>query len=77
MEDTLSILTVAAVVMAIILIVWKIGSWAISDAQQRGKSPLLVFVAVVFFFPWGLIAWLIFRPDPPSPPFDLNRFRQQ
>jgi hypothetical protein len=77
MEDILSYLIPAAIVALLILIVWKVGSWAISDAQLRGKSPFLVFLAVIFFFPWGLIAWLIFRPEPPQPPFDLRRFRQQ
>ncbi len=37
-------------------------SWAASDARQRGKSALLVCLAVVFFFPMGLLAWLLFRP---------------
>lgn len=36
----------------------------INDARRRGKSPLLVIMAVIFFFPWGLIAWLLFRPEP-------------
>ena len=36
--------------------------WAINDAMNRRKSPLLVVIAVVFFFPFGLIAWLLFRP---------------
>jgi hypothetical protein len=36
--------------------------WAIKDAMSRRKSPLLVVIAVVFFFPFGLIAWLLFRP---------------
>ena len=34
------------------------------DAVRRGKSPLWVVLAVVLFFPWGLIAWLLFRPEP-------------
>jgi hypothetical protein len=34
------------------------------DARRRGKSPLLVALAVLFFFPLGLIAWLLFRPEP-------------
>jgi hypothetical protein len=37
--------------------------WAVNDAISRRKSPLLVVIAVVFFFPFGLIAWLLFRPD--------------
>jgi len=35
-----------------------------NDARRRGKSPLLVTLAVLLFFPLGLIAWLLFRPDP-------------
>jgi hypothetical protein len=36
----------------------------VADARRRGKSPLLVTIAVIFFFPWGPIAWLLFRPEP-------------
>lgn len=36
----------------------------VADAQRRGKSPLIVTVAVFFFFPLGLILWLLFRPEP-------------
>jgi hypothetical protein len=36
----------------------------VRDARRRGKSPLTVTLAVIFFFPWGPIAWLLFRPDP-------------
>jgi len=36
----------------------------VADARRRGKSPLLVTLAVFFFFPLGLILWLLFRPDP-------------
>ena len=36
--------------------------WAINDAMSRRKSPLLVVIAVVFLFPFGLIAWLLLRP---------------
>jgi hypothetical protein len=38
-------------------------NWAIQDAWRRGKSSIPVLVAVVLFFPFGLIAWLIFRPQ--------------
>jgi len=37
--------------------------WSIEDAKLRGKSPLVVSLAVVLFFPWGLFAWLVFRPN--------------
>ena len=56
--------------------------WSIHDARLRGKSPLLLSLAVVFFFPWGLLAWLLFRPeliDPPNRnrPFRLEDYRVQ
>ena len=57
--------------------------WAERDALLRGKSPLFVKCAVILFFPWGLIAWLLFRPDPVdganprAGEFNLNDFRQQ
>jgi len=61
-------------------VLFLVSNWCIKDAIRRGKSPLLVFIAVIFFFPWGWIAWLIFRPDPIEPqkrPFDLQEYRQQ
>jgi hypothetical protein len=36
----------------------------IDDANRRGKSPILVCVAVILFFAWGMVAWLVFRPPP-------------
>ena len=48
--------------VAVVLILW-----AIKDAMRRRKSPLLVVIAVVFFFPFGLIAWLLFRPAVTEP----------
>jgi hypothetical protein len=52
---------------------------AMRDARRRGKSPVLVAIACVFFFPWGLVAWLIFRPDPIQTRnrFNLQDFRAQ
>lgn len=54
----------------------------VADARRRGKSPLLVTVAVIVFFPWGLIAWLLFRPRPLDDagarrPFRLDDYREQ
>ena len=56
--------------------------WSVADAKLRGKSPLLVSLVVVLFFPWGLLAWLVFRPDPIDPsnprrPFHLDDYRVQ
>ena len=53
--------------------------FCIHDARRRGKSAILVILAVVFFFPFGLIAWLLFRPEPIdySHRFDLRNHRVQ
>ena len=56
--------------------------WSVADAKLKGKSPLLVSLAVVLFFPWGLLAWLVFRPHPidptnPKRPFRLDDYRVQ
>jgi hypothetical protein len=49
------------------------------DAIRRGKSPWLVTLMVIVFFPVGLLAWLVFRPkivkpDGPQGKFKLNDF---
>jgi len=36
--------------------------WCTLDAQRRGKSGCLVFILVAFFWPIGLIIWLVARP---------------
>ena len=56
--------------------------WSVEDAKLRGKSPLFVSLAVLLFFPWGLFAWLVFRPEPldrtrPKRPFRLEDYRVQ
>ena len=53
-----------AVLLLVLFLISRVISWAIYDAKRRGKSPILVCVAVLLFFPWGLVAWLIFRPEP-------------
>jgi len=50
-----------------LVIFFSIIGWCCNDASLRGKSAFLVCIAVFCFFPWGLIAWLIFRPDPIDP----------
>jgi hypothetical protein len=32
------------------------------DATRRGKSPWLITLLVVAFFPLGFVAWIVFRP---------------
>jgi hypothetical protein len=36
--------------------------WIGNDAYHRGKSPYIVLFVVLFFFPVGLLGWLLFRP---------------
>jgi hypothetical protein len=53
---------------------------AAKDARRRGKSPWLVSIACIFFFPWGLVAWLLFRPGPIRDgrgKFELENYRAQ
>jgi hypothetical protein len=73
MGDLLFLPFLAALV---VYILW-LSAWAIADAKLRGKSSWLVLMAVLLFFPWGLLAWLLFRPEPiepnrPSPLFVLK-----
>jgi len=49
-----------SVLALLTVIVWLCGT----DTIRRGKSPFLVAILVIFFFPAGLIAWLVFRPKP-------------
>jgi hypothetical protein len=43
------------------------------DAIRRGKSPWLVALLVIVFFPVGLLAWLAFRPRIVKP--DQSRWK--
>jgi hypothetical protein len=45
-----------AIFIALVRFCWN-------DAKKRGKSPILVTVLVLCFFPLGLIVWLLFRPE--------------
>jgi hypothetical protein len=64
MGDTISVL--ASVIffaltcaLYVVVIVWAVG-----DAQRRGKSGLLVALLILVMGPIGLVAWLLFRPEP-------------
>jgi hypothetical protein len=63
----LAILALAAVFALLVLAV----RLCAQDAKRRGKSPALVVIACIFFFPLGLFAWLLFRPAP----MDRRRLR--
>jgi len=64
MEDTLITIVEPIVIVALCLItlIYSIRACA-TDARRRGKSPLLVAMLVILFFPLGLIIWLLVRPD--------------
>ncbi len=54
----------------------------VKDAICRGKSPWLVTLMIIVFFPFGLLVWLIFRPKIVKPTgrqgkFKLDDFRAQ
>lgn len=64
MDDALNILLMLAVAALLLVVLGITIRACAADARRRGKSPALVCLAVILFFPWGLIAWLLFRPDP-------------
>ena len=52
--------------MGVVVLVGYVVSivWAFSDAERRGKSGCLVAIMVAMLsWPFGLLAWLIFRPE--------------
>ena len=52
--------------------------WTANDARERGKSPALVCLLVLLSFPFGLVAWLAFRPETMTPGrrrFSLEDYR--
>jgi hypothetical protein len=61
--DNTEIFAMIAGVLIFIALLIGLIRWAVTDAESRGKSPLLVTIAVLFFFPMGLIAWILFRPS--------------
>ena len=58
MREVSVLVTMLLAMCAIVIYI----SWAVHDAKRRRKHPLLVVIAVAFFFPFGLLAWILFRP---------------
>ena len=77
MEDFLQFIGILLVAAFAVTLAVLIMAWCANDAHRRGKSGLLVFIAVFFFFPWGWIAWLIFRPDPIDRHGTGHRYRRR
>lgn len=63
MSDSASALFIRFLLLIGLLALIGIVRFCVADAKLRGKSPLLVSLAALFFFPWGLFAWLVFRPE--------------
>ena len=61
MSDGLSLGELALFILALAALA-AYGAWVVRDASRRGKPPLLVLILVLFFSPFGLIAWFLFRP---------------
>jgi hypothetical protein len=73
--DVVLILCIVAALIATVRMCAK-------DAMRRGKSPWLVTLMVIGFFPFGLLVWLVFRPKIVKPAgnhekFKLDDFRVQ
>jgi uncharacterized membrane protein YhaH (DUF805 family) len=45
------------------------------DAIRRGKSPWLISLMVIMFFPFGLLVWLMFRPKIVKPAASQEKFK--
>lgn len=54
LDYVLALCVLAALVASVVM--------CAADAKRRGKSPVLVSLMVILFFPVGLLAWLLFRP---------------
>jgi hypothetical protein len=83
-SDNFGLISEIAVVLLFVVIFGALLGWsfkvAANDARRRGKSPVLVWIACVLFFPWGLVAWVLFRPDPidkGKSGFELEDYRLQ
>jgi hypothetical protein len=63
MGDITSLAMFVVIGLMILTAAFLLIKWAVDDARARGKSPILVVAAVILFFPWGWIAWLLFRPE--------------
>ncbi len=63
-EEKIPLLLAFLGVVVLIHILCFTLKWCVGDAKKRGTSISLVVVAVILFFPFGLIGWLWFRPEP-------------
>lgn len=75
MRDFLSTLLLLAFGLGVLIAFVILIRVCWNDARRRGKSPFLVCVIVFCFFPLGLIAWLLFRPEPDNTLAGRQEFR--
>ncbi|WP_348262552.1 hypothetical protein P8935_22485 [Telmatobacter sp. DSM 110680] len=59
----ISISTIVDYVLAVCVLAALVASviMCAADAKRRGKSPVLISLMVILFFPVGLFVWLVFR----------------
>jgi hypothetical protein len=75
MRDALAII-VPGMIGLIILLAFAVAiGYCWNDAKRRGKPPLLVSLLVLCSFPFGLLVWLVFRPEPVAPPPPMPALR--
>jgi hypothetical protein len=80
--DDISIIVDVALILCIFAALIASVRMCAKDAIRRGKSPWLVTLMVIGFFPFGLLVWLVFRPKIVEPDgsqrkFKLDDFRAQ
>ena len=67
--------TFVLVGLLVLLCVLLLVKYLVTDARRRGKEALPVVLPAIFFFPLGLLIWLVIRPRrlPMAGPFDFGR----
>jgi hypothetical protein len=74
--ETLLLFVGYAISIAFLILLTVTVFWTATDAEKRGKSPLLVCLFVILTFPVGLSAWVMFRPKKiPTEPFSWQTYR--
>lgn len=64
MGDVLRFLGASFIICLLLAVAAFVIRACVVDARRRGKSPILVLLAVCLCFPLGLILWLLLRPKP-------------
>lgn len=66
-EDLVDLLPVIPVIVIAGFWIWSV-TWAMGDAERRGKPGCLVGAFVgLFSWPLSLLMWIVFRPETNRP----------